>query len=238
MCQLDAGKATLAEAELIFETVSTANQPCQLNGKSIDCVRPTQQANCRSAKKAVADAWGAPATYGIVCGAMPSPGYEQLKQQATMVVAALDASYGPNQPPPPCQGAACQDQSGGQLVVPQGPTPAPGPRLHALNLGMTVGEPQGCGVRRDDPLVISCPQNFHWDANHQRALAVYEAVGTTQTYCPSDDEHDGAEAPCLEGSPGLPPAVDVNHPPQLQQAPSVRMRRALPVIRQDGSGGG
>jgi hypothetical protein len=100
------------------------------------------------------------------------------------------------------------------------------------------GQTQGCLLRRDDPLVIVCDAGFRWDADPQRAAAVYTQInaGNTgrprPTYCLPDSDNDGAETPCIDGEPpeDLPPPVMQPATPVLQPAaPVLRMRPAAPV---------
>jgi hypothetical protein len=96
----------------------------------------------------------------------------------------------------------------------------------------------GCLVRRDDPLVVTCDNDYRWDAQPARVDAVYAQInaGNTgrprPTFCPPDSDNDGAETPCIEGEPlpDLPPAVDVAHPLTPVRAAPVRLR-PRPVIQ-------
>jgi hypothetical protein len=219
LCQIDFIMAARANAQLIFESATTADSPCELNDRTISCIRPIQQKRCQSTWQAISDAWGPTNLIGVHCTSLDNPVYDQLMQQAQSAVAALNATYPPNPPPT-----------------------------------------EGCTVWGDDPLVISCPDGFQWDAIPERAEATYNLLHTTDStgrpgpiFCVGDVDHDGAEAPCLAGEelPALPPPAMVPQPPQglqqlqpvnparpVQQTPATRMRRALPIIKRDGSGGG
>lgn len=267
-CQLDDAKAIHANAELILEAVTAVDAPCSLGGaypsfNTILCVHPMQIVHCNSTRAAIGDAWGSQAVAGIACDERGDIAYDQFKQQAAAALAALNAEYSPNQQDLPCPDPNdCQHQ-GGLMLAPgeQAPT------LHAVDNHVLVQTPvERCQLARHDPLVIVCPATFHWESIPARATAVRNSLYSTDAtgrpnriYCLPDTDHDGAEAPCLEGEPNpdLPPAVDMDHPPQelqpveeqrpiqrIQRNPAPRVRRApapveqAPVIQNDGGGGG
>lgn len=218
LCHFNAGNAVNANFNTIFYAVNTADSPCSLTGKTIACVHTTQFKRCLAMRQVLADKQGDQVVEGIGCEQQPSAAYEQMKQQANLAVAALNAEYGPDQTTG-CSGASCSD-GGSKLSVPQA---SAAPVFQTVRPALTVTRSDGCAVRRDDPLVVTCPPGFHWDANAQRANAVYQAIGSTQIYCPPDEDQDGAEDPCLEG------AANASRAPQLRRAP---------VIRPSGNGGG
>jgi hypothetical protein len=213
-CQLDENQAVDAMATEIFKAETTDDAPCQMaSSRAIQCVHPLQNVHCNSAKTALGDAWGLPAVAGITCDVFDTPEYDQLKQQATQVLAAINADY-----------------------------PAPGLQLRSNAMLQTAPPPAPCQLARHDPLVISCAEGFRLDAIPERASAVYSAINADNqggrprsVYCLADVDHDGAEAPCLEGGPipELPPAVDLDHPDPQQ--PQLRLRPA-PVTPTDGGG--
>lgn len=232
MCALDYDRAVSGLAQIIVDAVSSSDRPCRLDGRRIACVHPTQQVNCNSARQAIGDAWGPSAIAGIACEPLEDADYDQLRQKAQTLVSTLNGSYAANPTTsPPCQGAACQDQMGGHLL-------APGPSIHGLTKsGPTLQNNapiEGCSLARRDPLVVNCAASFHWDANAERAMAVYEILGSTGVYCPFDEDRDGADAPCISGGPTLSPAVDSSRPRPAPVNP-VRLHRLTP-IRADGGG--
>jgi len=257
-CKLDQSQAVNAMAKEIVDTESTADAPCQLSGEmAILCVHPLQVVHCHNAKKALGDAWGLPAVAGITCDLSDDAQYDQLKQQAESVLNAMNATYGPHTTQP-CSVPGDCESPGGQLVSPQDQ----GASLHAMNpnvLTATTSTPAlPCQLARHDPLVITCPDGFNWEAVPMRAKTVRDLLFATDSsgkplpiYCPPDVDHDGAEAPCIEGtesSPDLPPAVisepspqplqPVNEARPIQQVPAARMRRAPIIIKKDDGGGG
>lgn len=218
LCRFDAGKAVNANAHAIFAAISTNDAPCSLAGTTIACVHLTQFKRCLAMRQVLADKQGDQVVAAIVCDEQPSATYEQMKQQANLAVAALNAEYGPEQTTG-CTGASCSD-GGGNLSLPQA---GAAPAFQAVRPALVVTRSDGCGVRRDDPLVVACPPGFRWDANAQRAAAVDQAIGSTRIYCPPDEDQDGAEEPCLEGT------AQASRVPQIRRAP---------IIRSGGNGGG
>jgi hypothetical protein len=204
LCRLDLGEAVLANAQKILASVTTADSPCTLDGTTIACVHPLQQRHCLARKQEQADMQGDQVVAGIDCAALPSDAYDQLRVRANQVVTALNAGYPP---------------SGASRTV-QSPSLA----LGRVDNGLRAETPGGCGLRRDDPLVVVCAPGFRWDANAQRADAVYQALGSSQVACVPDDDDDGAELPCIEGAAAA-------------ATPSLRPRR-VPAIRAVGNGGG
>ncbi len=256
-CQLAENQAVDAMAAEIAEVESTADAPCQRQGKrTIQCVHPMQVVHCHSAKAALGDAWGSQAVAGISCEVIATPEYDQLKQQAAAVLAALNGSYSAGQQYLPCQDPNDCANPGGQTLAPGEQTPT----LHSISNNAMVSAPTArCQLARHDPLVIVCPASFRWDSIPARATAVRNSLYATSStgrpnpiYCPADSDHDGAEAPCLEGSEGESPAADQGLPLQqiqpaeeqrpirrIQRAPATRIQRApAPVIQSDGGGGG
>ena len=214
LCQFDYIAAARANAQLIFDAATTADSPCELNDRTISCIRTIQQTRCESTKQEIFKAypWY---LIGVNCTSLESPAYDQLKEQALQVLVAVNAVYQ--------EAPVLHMQS--QLMIQTAPPPAP------------------CSRARHDPLVISCAEGFKLDEFPERASAVYAAINADiqggrprPIYCLADVDNDGAEAPCLEGGPlpELPPAVDLDHP--VPQQPMLRLRPA-PVIKTDDGGG-
>lgn len=176
LCQFDYIAAARANAQLIFEAATTADSPCELNDRTISCVRTIQQTRCESTKQEIfkVNAWQ---LIGVQCAPLESPAYNQLREQAQQVLAAINADY-----------------------------PAPGLHLQSLAQVRAAPPPAPCGLARHDPLVISCAEDFHLEAIPERAAAVYAAINADNqggrprpTYCLADVDNDGAETPCLDG---------------------------------------
>src|SRR5207342_2701614 len=95
-----------ANAQLIFEAATTADSPCDLNDRTISCIRPIQQTHCDSTKQAISDAWGPTNLIGVKCLSLESPAYDQLMDTAKQVVSAMNDTYPPN--PTPTSGCSIQ----------------------------------------------------------------------------------------------------------------------------------
>jgi hypothetical protein len=200
MCNLDYNKAKAANIEQIWAAINTDDAPCTAFGDAhanLACPHPMQQMHCGEALKAIEDAWGPVAVSGITCDSFEDPAYEQLKQQAQQVLAAINADYQ--------QAPVLHVES--NAMVQSAPPPAP------------------CSLARHDPLVISCTEGFSLEAIPERASAVYAAINADNAggrprpiYCLPDVDNDGAETPCLEGGP--PP--DLPSPVKLRVKPVLR----------------
>jgi hypothetical protein len=182
-------------AKQIFDQVSTAANPCLLQGSVVACLHPTQRVHCNDLRQAVENGGASPAEMEFYCELQDDPAYDALKQTALAMVDAMNAEY---------------DSS---------PSPSP-----------------ACQLARFDPLVVTCPDGFNWDASQQRVSAVYNLVNANNSgrprpiTCLTDDDQDGSELPCLEAqvSTGQPPALTPVRP--IRPVQPLRVRPA-PVIK-------
>jgi hypothetical protein len=96
----------------------------------------------------------------------------------------------------------------------------------------------GCGVQRDDPLVIACEPGYEFEAIPERSAAVQSLLASQNAggrpgsiFCLPDTDRDGAELPCLKenSEPGLTPVRTLPTPGILRPAVPARARLVTPV---------